>query len=68
MKLYIVRYEDECSGSGYTAVWKSSKRDARRERARLKKLRFRDISIYADTLKLRKDDILEFLNRHADIC
>lgn len=68
MKLYIVRYEDECSGSGYTAVWKSSKRDARRERARLKKLRFRDISIHADTLKLRKNDILEFLNRHADIC
>ena len=67
MKLYMVRYEDESSGSWSSAVWKSSKCEAIREGARLKKLGWRDINIRTETLKLRKEEILDFLNRHADM-
>ena len=67
MKLYKVEYEDECSGSGYGVAWTSSKKEAGRERARQRKSGYRVTGTYECALKVRKEDILRFLNCHAAI-
>ena len=68
MKLYMIQYNDDCSGSGQSVVWVSSKRAAIREKARIKIDGYRDGCIYGPyEMILRKEEVLEYLNRHEDI-
>lgn len=67
MKVYKIRYEDECSGSGATALWVASKKEAKRQATILKKQGWRDIEYQAVDISTDKKGLLDDLNQHAAI-